>query len=328
MNSFGKIFKISIFGESHGSKIGVTIDGCPPGIGINHDDFTHDINRRKPGKKGTTSRIESDLPNIVSGVFEGKSTGTPITILFDNNNTRSKDYAFVKHTPRPGHADFVSDIKYKGFQDYRGGGHFSGRLTLGLVAAGTIAKKIISPIDISSEILEVGGKTNIEEAVKEAQATKDSVGGIIQCSANNVPVGLGEPFFDSVESYISHLVFSIPGIKGIEFGLGFESAAKKGSEVNDAIIAKNGKTGSNNSGGINGGISNGNTLMFRVAIKPTPSIGKSQKTFNFDTNKIESLQIKGRHDTCIALRMPVIIEAATAIAIADLHLQSLALNRI
>ena len=320
MNSFGRKFRVSIFGESHGKSIGITIDGCPPGIDISEQDMLEDLERRKSGKRGTTPRKESDLPNIISGVFNNKTTGSPITIVFENNNTKSKDYSFIKDTPRPGHADFVAEKKYKGYQDYRGGGHFSGRLTLGLVAAGVLAKKIINPLKPVAKIVEIGGSTDFDDAINKAMEEKDSIGGIIECTVSNIPIGLGEPFFDSVESVIAHLAFSVPAVKGIEFGLGFESAKRYGSEVNDVFIDETGKTASNNSGGINGGITNGNDLVFKVAIKPTSSISLAQETFNFNTVKNESLQIGGRHDTCIALRVPPVIEAITAIALADLLL--------
>ncbi len=318
MNTFGNNFRISIFGESHGQSVGILIDGCPVGISLSEDDFTKDLLRRKSGAKGTTPRIEGDIPQIKSGVFNGKTTGAPILIEFENENTRSKDYSnLVKH-PRPSHADFVAEQKYEGFQDYRGGGHFSGRITLALVAAGVIAKKIVNPINISAKLTEVGGDSNIEKAIDKAIKDKDSIGGIIECTAINMPIGLGEPFFNSVESQISHLAFSIPGVKAIEFGIGFAGSKMKGSEFNDNIIDKNGHTETNHSGGINGGISNGNNLMFRVAIRPTASIFSEQESYNFEHQKIETLQIKGRHDVCIALRVPVIVETITAIALADL----------
>ncbi len=319
MNNFGRLFRISIFGESHGKSIGITIDGCPPGIALQEPDFTPDLSRRKSGAKGTTPRNEEDLPDIISGTFNGYTTGAPITVLFRNSNTRSADYANLQASPRPGHADFVSNAKYHGFQDFRGGGHFSGRLTLALVAAGVVAKKMIAPVEINAYLTQAGGSTNIDEAIEKALATKDSIGGIVECSASKLPVGWGEPFFDSVESIISHLVFAIPAIKGIEFGSGFAAAKMNGSEHNDAIINPEGKTATNNAGGINGGITNGNNLVFRIAVKPTSSIGKSQQTLNSISGKVEDLTIEGRHDACIALRVPVILEAVTAIALADLQ---------
>ena len=320
MNSFGRIFRVSLFGESHGNEIGVVIDGCPPGITIREKDFEKDLTRRKPGKQGTTARIESDVPKIISGIYKEKSSGAPIAIIFSNKDTQSSDYQKFIDMPRPGHADFTSRIKYKGFNDLRGGGHFSGRLTAPLVAAGVVAKKIIGKIKISALLLEAGGTVNIENAIKSAEAAKDSIGGIVECRIKNIKPGLGEPFFDSVESMISHIIFAIPGIRGIEFGTGFKASAMKGSEHNDLIISADGKTATNNHGGINGGITNGNEVIFRAAVKPTSTISVNQKTYNFKTNKIEELSAKGRHDICFALRIPAIVEAAAAIAIADLYL--------
>ncbi|PKP23245.1 MAG: chorismate synthase [Bacteroidetes bacterium HGW-Bacteroidetes-21] len=321
MNSFGTKFRISIFGESHGKAIGVVIDGCPFGIPLKEEDFIDDILRRKSGAKGTSQRIEDDIPEIISGTFNGHTTGAPITILFTNNNIKSSDYSKLVDTPRPGHADYTAQIKFGGFADYRGGGHFSGRLTLALVAAGVVAKKISQDVHFEAKLIEAGGMKNIEKALEKALAEKDSIGGIVECRILGLSAGLGEPFFDSAESLISHLAFSIPAIKGIEFGAGFSAASMKGSEHNDAIIEASGKTKTNNSGGINGGITNGNELVFRVAVKPTSSIAKSQKTLNIKSGKAETLEIKGRHDTCIALRVPVILEAVAAIIMTDLKLQ-------
>ena len=326
MNSFGRIFRISIFGESHGESIGIIIDGCPAGISIFPNDFVEDLNRRKSGSIGTTSRKEEDIPLLFAGVLNNFSTGAPINIMFKNENRISSDYSSVKSIPRPGHSDFVADKKFGGFNDYRGGGNFSGRLTLGLVAAGVIAKKILNPIKIDAKIIEIGGSTNFEEALEKALKNSDSVGGIIECRVTGLPVGLGEPFFDSVESILSHLVFSIPAVKGIEFGLGFESAKKFGSEVNDPYLNSKGITLSNNAGGINGGISNGNELVFRIAVKPASSIGKTQNTLNFSNGRIEELNITGRHDACIALRVPPVLEAVTAIGLVDLLLINNALT--
>lgn len=318
MNTFGRIFRINIFGESHGVAVGVTIDGCPAGIAVTSDDFIHDLERRKAGAKGTTPRKEDDIPELISGVYNGHTTGAPITILFRNNNTRSKDYDAIRKTPRPGHADFVLDKKYRGFNDYRGGGHSSGRLTVALVAAGVIAKKVVSSINISASLIEAGGNTDIEAAIAKAVEVQDSIGGVIECRTNGLPVGLGEPFFDSVESLISHMVFAIPAVKGIEFGSGFAATRMAGSQHNDAIVDEEGKTKTNNAGGVNGGISNGNELVFRVAIKPTSSTPQEQQTWNKETGSVEPFTVKGRHDLCIALRAPVVVEAATAIALADL----------
>jgi chorismate synthase len=240
MNTFGNIFRISIFGESHGVSVGIVIDGCPPGIPLGENEFEADFNRRRSGAPGTTPRREADIPRIMSGVFNGFTTGAPLMVLFENTDTRSKDYSRLREVPRPGHADFTAHKKFGGFQDYRGGGHFSGRLTLGLVAAGVIAKKIIRPVTVSAEILEVGGSRDIEQAVERAIEDQDSIGGIVECRISGVAVGLGEPFFNSIESVMSHMVFSIPAIKGIEFGSGFAAARMRGSEHNDNIISVDG----------------------------------------------------------------------------------------
>lgn len=354
MNSFGRKFRVSIFGESHGEALGVVLDGVQPGIALSLEDFTKDIQRRKSGKKGTTPRIEDDLPEILSGVYNGFTTGAPLTIIFHNRNTKSSDYKLFNDIPRPGHADYTASIKWLDFNDPRGGGHFSGRLTLPLVAAGVIAKKMLG-YQIDAKLIEVGGVRRedaladmqeealpdggIEEkdepsdsviwgkVLDEALREKDSVGGIVECTASAVPAGLGEPFFDSVESLISHAVFSIPGVRGIEFGDGFNAARMKGSEHNDPFdnigsgnlkLHVNVRPTKNGAGGVNGGITNGNPIVFRVAFKPTSSIGKPQTTFNFATGELTTLEIPGRHDACIALRTPVIVEAVTAIVLADL----------
>ncbi len=328
MNSFGRLFRISIFGESHGNAVGITIDGCPAGMPVSADDFTTDLTRRKSGAKGTTPRTEADQPHFVSGIFKGKTTGAPLTILFENANIKPKDYEGLWQQPRPGHADFVAQQKFGGYGDYSGGGHFSGRLTVALVSAGVIAKKIINPTTVVAKILEVGGRKDISQTIDEAVANQDSIGGLIECTATQMPVGLGEPFFDAVESLVSHIIFAIPATKGIEFGSGFAAAKMKGSEHNDLIISADGKTRTNNAGGINGGISNGNDLVFRVAVKPTSSIGKPQNTFNFAHDAVEELKTEGRHDACIALRIPPVIEAATAIVLADLMLIDQKVRRV
>jgi chorismate synthase len=320
MNSFGIIFRVSVFGESHGAAIGVVIDGCPPGISVAPADFIQDLSRRQSGSKGTTKRSETDIPEILSGVHEGFTNGAPIAIITRNSDKISSDYEGFKDIPRPGHADFTSRMKYSGFADMRGSGHFSGRITWGLVAAGVIAKKIVGKSEISARLISAGGSTDIERALDEAIAKNDSIGGIIECIVKNPPVAVGEPFFYSVESAVSHLVFSVPAIKGIEFGSGFGAASMMGSVHNDPFIDLKGKTATNNAGGINGGITNGNDIVFRVAVKPTSSTGVQQQTFNFNSGKMDTLKVAGRHDSCIALRMPVIIESATAIAIADLVL--------
>jgi len=318
MNTFGVVFRVSVFGESHGNSIGVVIDGCPPGISIGPDDFMTDLSRRQSGSRGTTKRREADMPEILSGVYNGMTTGAPVTISTRNSDRISSDYDDFKSVPRPGHADYVSGIKFSGFADMRGSGHFSGRITWGLVAAGVIAKLIVRPAVLSAKLISAGGSTDIAQAVEKAMTEGDSIGGIVECTVANPPKALGEPFFYSVESSISHIVFSIPAIKGIEFGAGFFAASMKGSAHNDPFIDGTGKTLTNNSGGINGGISNGNEIIFRAAVKPTSSTGAVQRTFDFSRGEMTELGVRGRHDTCIALRMPVIIEAAAAIALADL----------
>ena len=328
MNSFGRFFRISIFGESHGESLGIVVDGCPAGLPLEPGDFLGDLGRRQGGREGTTARVEDDVPHLTSGIFEGKTTGAPILVVFDNEKQDSGAYETLRYTPRPGHADFSAFTKYGGFNDHRGSGHFSGRLTVGLVAAGVIAKKIILPVAVEAEIVEAGGSKDIAGAVRGATAEGDSIGGIVQCTSRGLPAGLGEPFCDSLESLISHAVFSIPAVKGIEFGAGFAAARMCGSACNDEILDLAGTTGSNNAGGIAGGISNGNELFFRVAVKPTPSIPKPQGTIDLRDGRRISLSVEGRHDLCIALRMPVIIEAATAIVLADTMLMEQRVPRV
>ncbi len=320
MNSYGIRFRISIFGESHGELIGVIIDGVPAGLPLCQEDFMADLDRRRSGAKGTTPRKESDLPHIVSGVFDGCTTGAPLTVVFENENTRSKDYSQFREIPRPGHADFTAQVKHNFFNDIRGGGHFSGRITLALVVAGVVAKKTVGNININASITSIGGVSDAAQwdgILDAAMAEGDSVGGVVECVCSNVPAGLGEPFFNSLESEIAHLAFAIPGVRGVEFGDGFAAATMKGSEHNDCFIDTEGHTATNGAGGINGGISNGNPIVFRVAVKPTSSISKIQRTANFITGEIEDFSVKGRHDACIALRCPVIVEAVAAIALAQ-----------
>ncbi len=360
MNTFGRKFRVSIFGESHGELIGIVLDGVPAGLELSETDFETDILRRKSGAKGTTPRIESDLPSIVSGVFEGHTTGAPLTITFKNGNTHSSDYELFSAMPRPGHADLTAALKWDDCQDPRGGGHFSGRLTLPIVAAGVVAKKILADATIldetpfsgiKAEIIELGGLKNTpapaaasapaepltrhsgldpespadflstacQEALERAIREGDSLGAIIECTVPDIDPGYGEPFWDSVESVISHAVFAIPGVRGIEFGDGFKASRMKGSEHNDPIGPES-RPIKNGAGGINGGITNGAPLRFRVALKPTSSIRKPQQTFNFQTGRTETLEIPGRHDACFALRAPVVVEAMTALALADLVL--------
>ncbi len=495
MNSFGNIFRISIFGESHGECVGITIDGCPAGLSLSPQDLLPDLERRKGGKqKGTTPRQEDDFPIFKSGLFNGKTTGFPITILFENKNIRSEDYDKQRSIPRPGHADWVAHQKFGGNEDYRGGGHFSARLTAGIVAAGAIAKKLLNltpgpspkergeetssqfgintntPLDwkrlkdsakqnrqnqteaeetlwqavrnrnidgykfrrqhpiagfipdfvclekkliieidggyhneteqkqydegraewlkehqykllrftneqvinnlqivvknisdtlsklislpnqsgsyspllrrgvrgevseagitIKAEVTEIGGEKDLEKGLQKAIDAKDSVGGIIECRVNGLPVALGEPYFDSIESSLAHIVFAIPAVRGVEFGTGFAAAKMFGSEHNDSILDMDGKTKSNHAGGVVGGITNGNELIFRLAIKPTSSTPKEQESLNWDTEQVEKFSIKGRHDLCVALRAPVIVEAVTALVLADFMMLEQRIPRI
>ena len=319
MNSFGRIFRVSIFGESHGPQIGVVMDGVPEGIPLSEKDLLKDIARRASGAQGTTARSERDDPHIISGVYDGHTTGAPLAIVFDNEDTRSSDYELFDAMPRPGHADYVASVKWDWANDPRGGGHFSGRMTLPVVAAGAVAKKALGKIKIHAELTEIGGSPDKEAwkaLLEAAQAEGDSLGGVVECKVTGVPIGLGEPFWDSVESLLSHAVFAIPGVRGIEFGDGFAAAAMRGSAHNDPF----GPEGpvKNGAGGINGGITNGADIVFRVAFKPTSSIARAQQTYNFQTQQMDSLEIPGRHDVCFALRTPVIVEAMTAIVLADL----------
>lgn len=331
MNTFGRIFKVSIFGESHGAAIGAVVDGVRAGIKLDAASLEADILRRKSGARGTTPRIEGDEPEILSGVFNGYTTGAPVAILFRNTNVRSGDYEALKEVPRPGHADYTASVKWNGFNDPRGGGHFSGRLTLPLVAAGVIAK-LQTGFEYSAEVIEIGGETSKERwdgLLSAAAAEGDSLGGIVECRISGVPAGRGEPFFDSVESCIAHAMFSIPGVRGVEFGDGFAASRMKGSEHNDPFV-KDGPsvtTVKNGSGGVNGGLTNGAPIVFRVAFKPTSSISKGQDTLNVKSGETVCLNVPGRHDVCFALRTPVIVEALSAIVLADLQLVSEGLKR-
>jgi chorismate synthase len=348
MNSFGRIFRVEIFGESHGPGIGVLVDGCPSGIALELADLEADLARRRSGAPGTTDRREGDKPEILSGLYQGFTTGSPLSILIRNADTRSEDYEDFKRMPRPGHADFSSRVKYGGFSDPRGSGHFSGRITAGLVAAGAIAKKVLRAIAATpnagaasgrsdagaaagegpvfeTSILEVGGRrvsgaADIEAAAAEAKEAGDSIGGLIELRVRGLPAGLGEPFFDAAESVIAHALFAVPAVRGLEFGDGFAAARMRGSEHNDPIVSKDGKTSKNGSGGVNGGITNGNELVLRAAIKPASTISASQETLDFMSGEMATLAPGGRHDACIALRAAVVLEAALAVALADLCL--------
>lgn len=329
MNHFGNLFSVSIFGESHGEGLGMVIDGCPAGMPLSTEDFIEDTTRRKGGtQKGVTPRQEEDLPLFKSGLFNGKTTGAPLMLLFENKNTRSGDYEKQRAFPRPGHADLVAHHKYGGFEDFRGGGHFSGRLTLCLVAAGVVAKKILNGIQVNAKVISIGGDADLERGLQRAIDQKDSVGGVVECRVTGLPLGLGEPFFDSVESLLSHAVFAIPAVRGIEFGTGFKAAEMYGVEHNDPIQDIQGTTTTNHAGGILGGITNGNELVFRIAIKPTSSTPKDQFTYNWETDQMDTFAVRGRHDLCIALRVPPVLEASAAIVLADLMLREQKIKRV
>lgn len=357
-NTYGNSITLTLFGESHGEQIGVVIDGLTSGIKIDEDFMKQQLLLRKPQGELSTSRVEKDEPKIVSGVFNSYTTGSPICILFENENTKSKDYSETRYLARPGHADYTAYKKYEGYEDYRGGGHFSGRLTTPLVAAGSIfimclkqkgikiGTHILKCKDIQDdsfsnfelEIEELNKKlfatiskdaeVKMKDLIKEAGLNGDSVGAILQTAVINLPAGLGEPFFDSIESNLSHLLFSIPGIKGVEFGLGFDMANYNGSFVNDSFRVVENKVISktNNNGGINGGISNGMPILFNCVVKPTPSIYKKQETINFNDLTNQELEIKGRHDPAIFPRARVVIDSLVAFYLCDLLAQSYGTN--
>ncbi len=351
-NTFGQSVSFTLFGESHGEAIGIVIDGLAPGIKVDKDYIKLQLDRRRPGGRISTSRTEIDDFRIVSGIFNGYTTGTPICILIPNENKKSGDYSKLATTPRPGHADYTAECKYHGFQDYRGGGHFSGRLTAPIVAAGAIAQSALKGkgIYVGTHIKALGGKTDrpfdfediekdidalsksnfpvldpdasqiMREEAEKAAEDGDSIGGILETVITGVPSGIGEPWFDTVESVISHAMFSIPAVKGIEFGEGFGLADMRGSEANDAFIT-NGKsiaTKTNHNGGINGGITNGMPILFRLAIKPTPSVFKEQETVDLSKMENTKLVISGRHDPTIVHRAASVADAVSAMVICDL----------
>ncbi|HPC38772.1 MAG TPA: chorismate synthase [Exilispira sp.] len=324
MNSFGRVFRITIFGESHGPYIGVSIDGVKPGVPLKVEDFEQDLKRRMPENPYVTKRKEKDELIIASGIFNDKTTGAPLTILLKNEDIDSTPYRVTTRIPRPSHADLVAKIKYKGFNDNRGGGIFSARLTSGLVAAGVVAKKILENVKIESKIISIGGfpypSEEVEKLLERISKEGDSLGGAIRTKIENLPIGIGEPYFDGIESYLSHILFSIPSLKAISFGNGIESAGLKGSEYIDSIIDSDGKTKTNNSGGINGGISNGNEILFTCFFHPVVSIRKEVKSYDFEKNEKVSISFGGRHDICHIFRLPVIVEACCAIVILDLQM--------
>lgn len=348
-NSFGQMFTITSFGESHGRCVGVTIDGCPAGLALTETDIQKEVDRRRPGNiPGTTRRAEDDIAEILSGIFNGRTTGAPLTVVVWNRDVYSGQYEKIRMTPRPGHADYTAFVKYGGFNDFRGGGRFSGRVTVGFVMAGAVARKLLDYIDVRvlAHTIEIGGvraerrtlsevKRNVEisplkcadpvaalemmRAIETAQAEGDSVGGIIEGLALNVPAGLGEPVFDTLEGELAKAIFAIPAVKGVEFGSGFAAAGKRGSQNNDSFAVKNGKiiTLTDNAGGILGGISDGMPIVVRVAVKPPSSIAKSQNTVDLQKMQNATLEIKGRHDACIVPRAVPIVEAMMAVTLCD-----------
>ncbi len=351
-NSFGKLFTITSFGESHGRCIGIVIDGCPAGLPVSEEDIQREVDKRKPTSPIATTRAEEEKVEILSGIFDRHTTGAPICLLIWNKDIDSSEYERIRYLPRPGHADYTADMKYGGFNDFRGGGRFSGRITATFVMAGAIAKKLLNliGIEVLAHTTEIGGlkaqpkgldeirqanqnllKCADPEAAKEmlkvieqAKGEGDSVGGIIEGTALNVPAGLGEPVFDTLEGDLAKALFAIPAVKGIEFGLGFSAARKRGSENNDPFIIKNGKivTTTNNAGGILGGISNGMPIVVRVAVKPTSSIAKKQETVNIEKMELSSLEVRGRHDACIVPRAVPAVEAMIAVTLCDFAMRA------
>lgn len=348
-NTFGQSVAFTLFGESHGSEIGVVIDGLAPGIKISEERIALDLSRRRPSGKISTSRTEADKFRIVSGVMGGRTTGTPICILIPNEDVRSGDYSRICNLPRPGHADFTAECKYHGYQDYRGGGHFSGRLTAPLVAAGSIALSVLESkgIYIGTHISRLGGITDstfssekdisllmskdfpvlddsvsgkMKAEIENAAKDRDSIGGVLETMVCGMPFGVGEPWFDTVEGILAHALYSVPAVKGVEFGDGFALADMRGSAANDHYEMKDGKvvTKTNHCGGICGGITNGMPIIFRVAIKPTPSIGKEQMTVNLAKMQNEAIRVEGRHDPAIIHRAAPVVTAQTALVICDM----------
>ncbi len=359
-NSFGKLFTITSFGESHGRCVGAIIDGCPAGLAITEDDIQKELDKRKPGGSvAATARAEEDKVEILSGIYNGTTSGAPICLVIWNRDIDSREYEKIRFLPRPGQADYTAFMKYGGFNDFRGGGRFSGRITATFVMGGAIAKKLLSLIDVEilAHTAEIGGikaepkgfeeiRENIQKnplkcadlkaaeemarAIEEVKKEGDSLGGIIEGIALNVPVGWGEPVFDSLDGELAKAILAIPAVKGVEFGLGFSVASRKGSENNDPFTMKNGKiiTETNNAGGILGGISSGMPIVIRVAIKPTPSIAKSQQTVNIKEMMSSNLSVKGRHDACIVPRAVVVVESMMAVTLCDFAMRAGIISRV
>ena len=349
-NSIGREFTVTTFGESHGKIVGVVVDGCPAGLPLSEADFQEELNRRIPNHpKIVSARVEKDKAQILSGTFNGYTTGAPLTIVVENKETQSNDYEAIKNLPRPSHSDYPAHIRYDGYNDYRGGGRFSGRITVALIMAGTIAKKLLSlyNIDVLAYTKAIGQihsdkvfntqdirknrfdaatrcpdlmcAQTMEKAIIDAKESGDSLGGVVECVVLNMPAGIGEPLFDSLDGDLAKALFSVPAVKGVEFGAGFKSAELRGSENNDAFLVRGGTvvTATENAGGILGGLSSGMPIVIRVAIKPTPSIAKEQQTINIYSMEAASISIKGRHDPCVVPKAVPAIEAAVAITLAD-----------
>jgi chorismate synthase len=359
-DSLCKFFAITSFGDSHGRCVGVIVAGCPAGLAISEEEIQREVDRRKPAAgTGATGRLEEDVVEVLSGVFNGRTTGAPICLLAWNKDVDSSEYEKRRFLPRPGHADHTAFIKYGGFNDFRGGGRFSGRITAPFVMAGAVAKKLlkVAGIEVLAHSVEIGGvraepkgfdeiKENVEKNsvrcadLKAAQAMSwaiervgregDSIGGVIECVAVNVPVGLGEPVFDTLEGDLAKAFFAIPAVKGVEFGSGFSAARKRGSENNDAFVIRNGRivAATNNAGGVLGGISNGMPIVSRVAVKPTPSVAKVQQTVNMQTMESNSLEIRGRHDVCIVPRAVPVVEAMMAVILCDFAMRAGIIPRV
>lgn len=324
MNTLGRLFRVTLLGTSHGPGVGVVVEGCPPGIPLSEGELEASLSRRRGGRPGTTARVEPDVPAFLSGVHRGHTTGQPLLVWFENRDVGPPAPPWL---PRPGHADLAATLKYGGWQDPRGGGAFSGRLTVGWVAAGALASKLLHGVCIEAEVSQVGGREDLEAATLEAREAGDSVGGLIQCRATGVPAGWGEPLADPLDGRLAQAMFTIPGIRAFEVGDGFAMAALRGSQANDPILDATGRTRTEHNGGVSGGMSNGNDLVFRVAVRPTPSISLPQDTVDLLTGQPATVRSTGRNDACFALRLPVVVESMTACVLADFHLLHRALGR-
>jgi len=359
-SSFGKLFTITSFGESHGRCVGIIIDGCPAGLPITEEDIQREVDKRKPGASmAATSRVEEDKVEILAGIFKGTTSGAPICLLLWNKDVDSSEYEKMRFLLRPGHADYTAFIKYGGFNDFRGGGRFSGRITAGFVMAGAIAKKLLNliGIEVLAHTIEIGGikaepkefseiKGNVGQnplrcadlvaakemasVIEQVKAEGDSLGGIIEGIARNVPVGLGEPVFDTLDGELAKALFAIPAVKGVEFGSGFSAAGRRGSENNDLFTIRDGRifTVTNSAGGILGGISNGMPIVVRVAVKPTSSIAKTQQTVDIKNMETTTLSVKGRHDVCIVPRAVAVVESMMAVTLCDFAIRAGLLPRV